>query len=138
LNVLDLQPWMIKPNLDEFRETFSLKLPGTAELKRTMLRLVKDTDRWVVTTMNKDGMMAFHGSHGYGARVPKIKIVNSIGSGDAVSAGFAIGKIEGWDDKKMIKFANACGIANALVSGPGRLKPEDVALFEDRVEVFDL
>lgn len=68
---------------------------------------------------------------------PKIKAVNPVGSGDAVTAGLAVALNDGREVAEALVQAMACGAANALNLKSGFLVPEDVErlLAEVRTEL---
>ena len=56
------------------------------------------------------GVIAYY-NDGRVIKVPgfKVKVTNVLGAGDAFAGGFIYGYINGWDDYKSLRLANACG-----------------------------
>ncbi|MDH3982106.1 MAG: hexose kinase [Kiritimatiellaceae bacterium] len=69
---------------------------------------------------------------------PKIKAINPVGSGDAVTAGLAVALNEGKEMTDALIDGIACGAANALNLLSGYLKPEDVKRLRPEVRVISL
>jgi tagatose 6-phosphate kinase len=69
------------------------------------------------------------------AAPPRVRAVNTVGSGDAVTAGMVSAMLDGAPPETVIRRAVACGTANALVTGPGILRPDDVKRLEKEVRL---
>ena len=69
---------------------------------------------------------------------PKIEAINPVGSGDAVTAGLAVGLNEGKSIMEVLTLGMACGAANALNLVSGYLKVEDVESLRARVQVTEV
>lgn len=66
---------------------------------------------------------------------PEVSEVNPIGSGDCWLAGYAHGRISGWDIPRSLAWAAAAGAANASRVEVARIGPEDIKPLVDRVQV---
>jgi tagatose 6-phosphate kinase len=81
---------------------------------------------WMVITDGSREVVARHGRERFVFRPPRVKPVNTIGSGDAMLAGIAVALERGERMPTAIRFGIACGAANALTELPGFLHPGDV------------
>ena len=74
----------------------------------------------------------------YRAWVPPVESVSSVGSGDALLAGF----LSGWERdtaiEECLRTALACGAANTQTVGAGVFDPRDVSRFAATVEVQEI
>lgn len=66
---------------------------------------------------------------------PQVSEVNAIGSGDSWLAGYAHGRLSGWDVPRALAWAAAAGAANAARVEVARIGPEDVRPLVDQVQV---
>ena len=66
---------------------------------------------------------------------PKITAINPVGSGDAVTAGLAVGLNKDQSISDALRLGMACGAANALNLLSGSLKEADVESFYARVKI---
>jgi 1-phosphofructokinase family hexose kinase len=66
---------------------------------------------------------------------PEMSEVNGIGSGDCWLAGYAHGRLSGWDIPRSLAWAAAAGAANAARAEVARIGPEDVKPLIERVGV---
>jgi tagatose 6-phosphate kinase len=66
---------------------------------------------------------------------PKIKAINPVGSGDAVTAGIAVALSEGKTLPDALIDGMACGAANALHLVSGMVQPDDVNRLRPEVRI---
>lgn len=69
------------------------------------------------------------------AAPPRVRPVNTVGSGDAAAAGMVAALLEGAPPEEVVRRAVACGSANALVSGPGLVRVADVKRLAAQVRI---
>ena len=93
MNVLEYHPFLIKPNNHELEEIFRVKIKEKAEVINYAKELQAKGARNVLVSMAGDGavLVAEDGSV-YEAEAPKGKVINSVGAGDSMVAGFLAGK----------------------------------------------
>lgn len=108
------KPYVIKPNIEELSQL--LGRPLTAEVSDLKAALSQDLFAgvaWVVVSLGAKGALAKHGDKFYQVTIPKIEVINPVGSGDATVAGIASGLRRGYDDVTLLKHANSLGMLNA-------------------------
>ncbi len=118
-NVLEYKPFLIKPNNFELGEIFELELDGkTPESKRSIIRcanmLVAAGAQNVIVSMAEDGAI-FVNEKGeeYIIPAPEGKLINAVGAGDSMVAGFMAGFLEKGDFLHAFKMGVAAGSASA-------------------------
>jgi tagatose 6-phosphate kinase len=131
----EAEPEIIKSNEEEILEGLALKNATIDSLTREAEKHVKGSTNWLVITRGADPAVFITKTFVYSAKPPRIAAVNPIGSGDAVSAGMVAGLLDGLDEEGVVRFALACGSANALVSGPGIVRPSDVKRLTHEVQI---
>ena len=72
----------------------------------------------------------------YRVHIPTVSAVNTVGCGDSLVAGLAYALHEDYNIFRMLKFANGCGISNALHKGVGQIDPRQVEAFATEVTVI--
>ena len=113
LNVLKYHPFLIKPNNFELGEMFGVTLHSDEEIEEYAKRLQALGARNVAISMAGDGsMLLTETGETYRMVVPKGKVVNSVGAGDSMVAGF----VAGWMEKKDYEHAFHMGIAAGSAS----------------------
>lgn len=116
LNVLKFKPFLIKPNNHEISEIFNKELKTEEDLIVHGKKLQEMGAENVLISMAGDGAILLS-SNGevYKSPAPKGVVVNSVGAGDSMVAGFLTGYIENNGDlKKAFKMGVATGSASAF------------------------
>jgi len=129
------KPFIIKPNRAELGRTLGVDTSTDAGLREAMRKAVELGARWVVVTMGAEGVIASDGKGFWRVPIPKVDVVNPIGSGDAFAAGLAVSLAVGPPMPEAMVLATACGVANAMTPVAGRVRPDDVARFTGEFDV---
>ena len=118
LNVLKYHPFLIKPNNFELGEMFGVTLHSDEEIEEYAKKLQALGARNVAISMAGDGsMLITETGETYRMGVPKGKVVNSVGAGDSMVAGFIASYFAEHDYKKALKYGAATGSATAFSEG---------------------
>lgn len=116
--VLPYRPFLIKPNNHELGEIFGRVLTTDQEIEECARRLQERGARNVLVSMAGDGSLLLDETgavHRLG--VPQGKVVNSVGAGDSMVAGFLAGWLEHRDYAMAHKLGAATGSATAFSEG---------------------
>lgn len=115
VNVLPYHPFVIKPNNHELGEIFHVKLTDKEDVITYARKLQEQGARNVLVSMAGDGavLVAEDGSV-FTSPAPKGKVVNSVGAGDSMVAGFVYGYLSSGDYKTAFKTGISCGSASAF------------------------
>lgn len=113
LQVLDLQPFLIKPNRQELAETFGRTLSNDDDLLAAMLEMNQRGATWVV--ISDGGRVLWASSHDEAWRLepPNVAVVNPIGCGDCLTAGIADAVARGLSFVDALRWGVAIAAANA-------------------------
>ncbi len=113
LNVLPYRPFLIKPNNHELGEIFGVELTGRAQVVPYGRKLQERGAQNVLISMAGEGavLVAADGSI-YETPAPKGKLVNGVGAGDSMVAGF----MAGWMEKKEYEYAFYMGVSAGSAS----------------------
>ncbi len=130
LNILKYKPFLIKPNHHELGDMFGVITNTDEEIIEYSKKLQDMGARNVLVSRAKDGALLLDEN----GKVTKIgiakgKLVNSVGCGDSMVAGFVAGYILKNDYEYALKLGTACGGATAF-------SPE-LATKEEILFVFD-
>ena len=119
INVLKYKPFLIKPNNHELGELFDVKLTTREEVIPYGKKLQKQGARNVLISMAGEGavLVAEDGSV-YEAPAPKGTLVNAVGAGDSMVAGFTAGWIEKKDYRHAFYMGVSAGSASAFSEYP--------------------
>ena len=118
VNVLEYHPFLIKPNNHELGEIFGVELSGDQEIARYAAKLQERGARNVLVSMAGDGALLLdEEGNTHRAGVPKGQVVNSVGAGDSMVAGFLAGWLEKKDYDWALRLGTAAGSATAFSLG---------------------
>lgn len=115
VNVLEYGPFLIKPNNHELGEIFGVELTTRESVVPYAVRLQAAGARNVLISMAGEGavLVAEDGSvYAHGA--PEGELVNGVGAGDSMVAGFLTGWFEKHDYEHAFKMGIAAGSASAF------------------------
>ena len=115
-NTLKYKPFLIKPNIFELSEIFGLKtLPNTKEIAVCARQLQKQGARNVIVSMGADGaVMVTETDQAMYVRAARGQLVNSVGAGDSMIAGFVHEYLKSGNYFSALNFATAAGSACAF------------------------
>ena len=115
LNVLKYHPFIIKPNNHELGEIFGVEIENKQEVIHYAKELQQRGATNVIVSMAGEGAV-FVGEDGsvYESEAPKGKVVNSVGAGDSMVAGFLAGYMNTGDYKEAFKMGVCTGSASAF------------------------
>lgn len=117
LNVLKYNPFLIKPNNHELEEIFNVKLSSVEDICIYAKNLQQMGAKNVLVSMGKDGaLLITENDEIYISNVPKGNVINSVGAGDSMVAGFISGYINTNSYKEALRLGAASGSATAFSS----------------------
>lgn len=129
-NVLELHPFLIKPNQMELSEIFGINdLQDKKEILSYAKQLQKRGARNVLVSMAGDGaVLAAEDGSIYESPAPKGQVINSVGAGDSMTAGFLYGYLTTRSYEQAFYTGIACGSASAF--------SENLAVKNDIARIF--
>lgn len=130
VNCLKYKPFLIKPNNFELEQIFNTKFNSREDIIKYAFKLKEMGALNVLVSMGKKGaILVDEQGTVYDMIAPDGKVVNTVGAGDSMVAGFLAGYCEKKDYEYAFKFAVATGSASAF--------SEDLATKEDVDKVFN-
>lgn len=120
------KPTMIKPNIDEIRMLTGSRCDDLDEIIEAAIHICACGVEMVAVSLGAEGSILACSEGVYRAIVPKIDAVNTVGCGDAMIAGFALGLSQGLDIEETLRKASAISAAAALREETGFFVLEDM------------
>ncbi len=115
VNVLPYRPFLIKPNNHELGEIYGVELKTRDEVVPYAKKMQEAGARNVLISMAGEGaVLLTEDGQVLKAEAPKGKVVNSVGAGDSMVAGFLTGYLNNKDYKEAFKFGVCTGSASAF------------------------
>ncbi len=119
-------PTLIKPNIDEIRMLTGKTCDDINDIIEAAKEIHRNGVEIVAVSLGADGSLVVGEEGTFRAEVPKIDAVNTVGCGDAMIAGFAIGIEEGLSLPEMLRKASAVSAAAAMREETGFFCMEDM------------
>ena len=118
MNCLKYTPFFIKPNKDELEETFNTKIETKEEIIIYAKKLQEKGAQNVLISLGGDGaILLTEKNEIYYSNTPKGQVVNTVGAGDSMVAGFIAGYLKKQNYKEALKLGIASGSATAFSAG---------------------
>ncbi len=115
MNVLKYHPFLIKPNKEELEETLNRKILTKEDIINAAKTLQKMGAQNVLVSLGNDGALLLTKEDGtYYSKAPRGQVVNTVGSGDSMVAGFLAGYYQTKDYEYALKTGVAAGSASAF------------------------
>jgi tagatose 6-phosphate kinase len=132
---IEAAPSMIKPNLDEIRMLTGKSCDSLEEMIEAAEDIHKRGVEIVAVSLGSEGSFVVCSSGIYRARVPKIDAVNTVGCGDSMIAGFALGLSRQLPMEEILRNASAVSAASALREETGFFLMEDMQRLQPQIEI---
>ena len=129
-NVLKYHPFLIKPNNHELGELFGVRITVREEAVPYAVKLQEMGARNVLVSMAGEGaVLVAENGEVHSAAAPKGTLVNAVGSGDSMVAGF----LAGWMERKDYRHAFYMGVA----AGSASAFSENLASKTEILELYE-
>ncbi len=118
VNSLKYKPFLIKPNRQELSELFNVDICNEYDTEKYANELRRMGAKNVLISLGQDGAMLIDETgKKYKAGVFNEKVINTVGSGDSMVAGFIAGYEKTGSYQQALKLGSVCGNATAFLSG---------------------
>lgn len=115
MRVLEYKPFLIKPNNHELGELFGVELATREQVVPYAKQLQEKGAQNVLVSMAGEGAVLVDANgQVHMSDAPKGKVVNAVGAGDSMVAGFLTGWLESVDYEKAFRMGLATGSASAF------------------------
>ncbi len=132
-------PTVIKPNTEELSQLIGKNITDDIqELKSVLSGQLFQGIEWIVVSLGAKGAFAKHNDKFYRVKIPKINVVNPVGSGDSTVAGIAASLAHALPDVELLKNANVLGMLNAQEEQTGYVNLEHSEVLYSQIEVEEV
>ena len=128
-------PTLIKPNIDEIRMLTGKHCDDINDIIEAAKAIHAGGVEIVAVSLGADGSLAVGKEGIFRAVVPKIDAVNTVGCGDSMIAGFALGLSEGLSLEETLRRASAISAAAAMREETGFFVMEDMEDLLPKIEI---
>jgi len=128
--------WLIKPNREELGEIAGRPVETEADIRAAVEPLLKSVEQ-IVVTLGAEGAYLFCREGVWRARphIENVEVVKTVGSGDALMAGFVQYHAAGKRPADCLKYGVAVGAAATFQLRAGMVNPYDVKACLEKVEL---
>ncbi len=128
--------FLIKPNLRELEDMFGEKFKSTKEIITACKYFLDKGVENIVVSMDAKGALLITKDKCYKATPAKGELLNSVGAGDSLVAGFVCGVFDGLSIKEAFKLGVASGTATAYSYKLSEKNLVDAILQSTKVETL--
>jgi len=120
---LEAEPDFVKPNRQEASNFAGDHVQDVDSAAQVVQRFFNARAKSVAISLGENGILWQESidSDPLVVKLPPISDRSSVGSGDAVLAGFAVGHERGLSNEQTLSLAVACGTANCFAAAPGQI-----------------
>ena len=119
------KPTLIKPNEDEIVQLLGRPVSGPEEAARALAELHEGGIPYAVLSLGAEGALLACDEGVFHGKPPKITPRNTVGCGDSMTAGFAVGFARSLSTEDIFRMALAVSAASALSLFTGDFDPAD-------------
>jgi 1-phosphofructokinase family hexose kinase len=123
-NHYELAELLDKSPVKEPRKLFEMTQP-----------LLEKTFKYILISTGEQGAVLCGSNICYRAKIPKVKVISTIGSGDSALAGFAVGLSRGLPFFETFRLSMACGVSNAMEPKVANVNIEQITALKDEIRV---
>ena len=119
-NTLQLHPFLIKPNRYELGSLFDTEIKSDEDIVKYAKKLQKEGARNILVSKGGDGAILIP-EEGKTKKigVPEGRVINTVGAGDSMVAGFLAGYMKNGEISKALNLATAAASATCISEGLG-------------------
>lgn len=133
------KPTVIKPNNEELSQLLGREVSEDLdELKEVLKNPLFSGVEWIIVSLGANGSFAKHGDFFYKVDIPKIQVVNPVGSGDSTVAGISSGLLHKDSDTNLLIKANVLGMLNAQEKITGHVNMANYQALYDQIIVKEV
>ncbi len=113
--LLQTKPFLIKPNKEELEALFDTTIRSLEEAVFYAKKLAKTGIQHVIVSLGGDGAILATQNQTWVAEAPKGSVINTVGAGDSLVAGFIAAYNENKNAKEAFRYGVASGSATAFL-----------------------
>jgi len=112
------RPYLIKPNNNELGDLFGVKITSKEKAYEYAYKLQQEGARNILVSLGGEGsILLTEDGKEYSITAPKGEVINTIGAGDSLVAGFIAGMLNSGDMYEALKLGVCTGSASAFSLG---------------------
>lgn len=131
------KPYFVKPNQQELEEWVGAKLSNKKQIIAAAQGIIELGVSWVVVSRGEKGIIVLANNEVYTAvaKGPLTRPLTTVGCGDAMVAGFAIAKLQGYAITESIQWGITSATASLYSVDPGHLEKNMFAQLKNKFTI---
>ncbi len=134
-DLIEMKPWLIKPNQEEISEYLDREIDTFEEVLRAAEELYQKGIANVMISLGAKGALLVCKEGAFVATPPTIRALSTIGAGDSSIGGFLAAAVNGESGEQMLRSAVSYGTAACMTEGTRPPREEDVTKVRAQVQV---
>lgn len=136
LEALKYKPLLVKPNQAELGDLYGVKIESVEDAIQYGRKLQQTGAQNVIVSLGGSGAVFIDESQSIFAEAPKGQVINTVGSGDSVIAGFMAGLEKGMSKLEAFQLAVQSGSATAF--NEDLAKKEDILALDNQIIIREV
>lgn len=134
----DDKPFAIKPNKDELEQLFQKPIDDDDSIIDALRNEWFRGIECILVSKGSEGALVKWGDSFYSVRIPRVEVMNPVGSGDATVAGLANALEQGLTPEECMKTAMTAGVLNAMNEQTGKINQKDFPKIHEKIKINKL
>lgn len=135
-DLVEMKPWLIKPNQEEISEYLGRDIRTFEEVSRAAHELYEQGIANVMISLGSQGALLVCRDGAFVATPPRIEALSTIGAGDSSIGGFLAEAVKGESGEQMLCGAVSYGTAACMTEGTRPPRAEDVKSVRAQIKVI--
>ena len=134
-DLLELKPWLIKPNQEEISAYLSREIQSLTQVVGAAQQLHRDGIANVMISLGGEGALLACADGAFVANAPAVEVCSTVGAGDSSVAGFLAATAAGAGALERLRTAVAFGSAACMTQGTRPPEPAEIARLISGIQV---
>lgn len=134
-DLLELKPWLIKPNQEEISAYLSREIQSLTQVVGAAQQLHRDGIANVMISLGGEGALLACAEGVFVANAPAVEVCSTVGAGDSSVAGFLAATAAGAGVRERLRTAVAFGSAACMTQGTRPPEPAEIARLISGIQV---
>jgi len=137
---VEAKPRFVKANREEAEELTGKSIKTIQDAVAAAQEIIERGAASAAITLGAEGLIWVESKNGpvWKVQPPRLKVISTVGCGDATLAGFSHAAVHGMAGEEAIRLAAACGAANCSAFAPARIELATVHTLLPQIEVKQL
>lgn len=137
-NALQAKPYLLRSNQYVLEMLIKQSLESIEAVAQAARDIQRDGTDFVCISLGREGAVLVDNHNSYHCSAPRVRVLSTVGCGDAMLAGMLTACLRQQDTKEMLRFGIICGSATASYPGTCLFKRKELEEMEPDLELSQL